>query len=105
MIAEIINFSSFNAASSTENFFEAKLYPLFEIDFLKIAKACGYERVLKVTNAKKLISAIDSIFMEDKCSFLEIRTNTNYRKEIGRPKETPHENKEKFINFLNMKSK
>tara|TARA_S200000501_G_C20817598_1_gene741325 strand:- start:445 stop:1560 length:1116 start_codon:yes stop_codon:yes gene_type:complete len=77
----------------------------FEIDFLKIAKACGYEKVLKVTNAKKLISAIDSIFMENKCSFLEIRLNTNYRKEIGRPKETPNENKEKFINFLNMKSK
>ena len=72
----------------------------FNIDFVEIAKACGYKTLLKSENFSDLKEKLN-VLKNSKCpGFLEIKLNKDSRKDLGRPTKTPIENKEDFIGFL-----
>ena len=75
----------------------------FNIDFCKIALASGYDDALLVDNKKDLEEKIEINFKRKKCVFIEVRININVRNNLGRPKSSPTENKNKFIELLSMK--
>ncbi|MDD5193383.1 MAG: phosphonopyruvate decarboxylase [Candidatus Nanoarchaeia archaeon] len=73
----------------------------FDIDFNKIAKACGYNVVLSAETKEELIGCLKNIKCQEQLCFLEIKLNDKSRSNLGRPTITPIENKKDFMNFLN----
>lgn len=76
-----------------------------QIDFPAIARACGYEKVCSVSTAKELesvLSEIKSAFEGGKnvLTFVEVKVSKGARKDLGRPKSTPQENKKALMEFL-----
>ena len=75
----------------------------FKIDFLKIADACGYDYIYRCENLMKLKSVLKKISKQKGKIFIEIRLNTNFRSNLGRPNKKPIENKFEFIKYLKAK--
>lgn len=73
----------------------------FDVDFCQIAKACGYEQVLRATNKEELEKNLSQIKNISGPIFLEIRLLSGSRDNLGRPTTTPQENKFDFISFVN----
>ncbi len=73
----------------------------FEIDFCKIAEACGYSYTAKIKKRNKIKEAIEKSRQIKGPCFIEIQTSPENKKNIGRPTSTPKENKEELIKFLN----
>ena len=71
-----------------------------EIDFCKIAEGCGYENVLKAATLDELDAAIASAKESKKLSFIEVLVKKGARKDLGRPKSSPIENKQELMKFL-----
>ncbi len=72
----------------------------FEIDFCKIAEACGYSYTVKIKKRDEIKKAMQkSREIKGPC-FIEIQTMPGNKKNIGRPTSTPKENKEDLIKFL-----
>ncbi len=76
-----------------------------KIDLPAIAKACGYEKVFSVSAAAELENAMKEItesFDKDKnaLTFVEVKVAKGARKDLGRPKSTPQENKNALMEFL-----
>jgi len=72
----------------------------FKIDFIKIAEACGYGIALSCKtedDLKEKVKLINTFFGP---AFLEIKVNKSSRSNLGRPKETPTENKKIFMDYL-----
>jgi phosphonopyruvate decarboxylase len=70
-----------------------------EIDIPGIARAAGYGRVISVTTKnglKEALSVKDAV-----TTLIEIRTQKGSRNDLGRPKESPWENKAVFMDFIN----
>ena len=77
-----------------------------QIDIPAIAKACGYEKVFSVATKAELddvLSQIKSVFEsgENALTFIEVKVSKGARKDLGRPKSTPIENKKALMEFLN----
>jgi phosphonopyruvate decarboxylase len=69
-----------------------------QVDMCGIARACGYEKVWKISDLAELATCLkDSI---GKLTFVEILTCSSYRKDLGRPTTTPLENKADFMERL-----
>lgn len=73
----------------------------FAIDWPSIAKACGYRHVLSANNESELMNSLDKMKSLEGPIFFEIRTTQSSRKDLGRPKSTPLENKAQFMKALN----
>ena len=71
------------------------------IDFPTIAKACGYENAICVSNRDELIKSLVSVKESDKLSFVEVKSAIGARRDLGRPTISPVVNKENFMKFLN----
>jgi len=76
-----------------------------QIDIPAIAKACGYEKVYTVATKEELDNTLSEIkFSFDNGSniltFVEVRVSKGARKDLGRPKSTPIENKNALMDFL-----
>ena len=72
-----------------------------QIDLPAIAKACGYENVYAVASASELDRVLAEIKSGDKkLTFVEIKVSKGARKDLGRPKSTPQENKKALMEFL-----
>ena len=69
-----------------------------KIDLCGIAKSCGYESVKKVETLDELENSLSNL--KSKLTFIEVIVRKGARKDLGRPKTTPIENKEAFMNFL-----
>jgi phosphonopyruvate decarboxylase len=70
----------------------------FRIDIPAIAKACGYAKTVSVTTKAELEKALS---LKDKGPLLiEIKVRKGSRKDLGRPKESPVENKKAFMEFM-----
>ena len=69
-----------------------------KIDLCGIAKSCGYENVKKVETLDELENSL--LNLENKLTFIEVIVRKGARKDLGRPKTTPIENKEAFMKFL-----
>lgn len=73
----------------------------FKIDFGEIAKGCGYKKVLRTESLEELTELLPDFTACEGPALLEIMTSVGSRKDLGRPKETPVENKKAFMAFLN----
>lgn len=76
-----------------------------QICLSEIAKACGYKKVYSVESAAELdevLSKIRKSFDEktNELTFVEVKVKKGARKDLGRPKSTPEENKKNFMEFL-----
>lgn len=76
-----------------------------EIDIPAIAKACGYEKIVSVSTANELESTMKEIkdsFEKglNVLTFVEVKVSKGARKDLGRPKTTPQENKKALMEFL-----
>lgn len=73
-----------------------------KINFELLSVSLGYKDYFKITNEEKLSdffkNTVNSI---EGPVFIEILINSSSRQDLGRPKETPLEQKEKFIKLLN----
>lgn len=75
----------------------------FDIDIPLIAKAFGYKSTLRVVNKQELIDVLSEFNAATGPSLLEVKVGMNSRKDLGRPKSTPKENKELLMNKLAQK--
>ena len=73
-----------------------------KIDTLAIAEACGYKKCYSCTSKDELIRLSKELTGLEGPILLEIKVKKGGRKNLGRPTTTPIENKEAFMNFLNI---
>ncbi|MDD2236134.1 MAG: phosphonopyruvate decarboxylase [Kiritimatiellae bacterium] len=72
----------------------------FDVDFVQLALACGYVDAVCVDGEEALLSAFRLQLQKKGPSFLEVRVAPGARKDLGRPKTTPDQNKRAFMDFL-----
>jgi phosphonopyruvate decarboxylase len=72
----------------------------FDVDFLAIARACGYRDAIRVTSREELDGAIGRFTAAEGPVLLEVRIKTGNRADLGRPTATPKESKEAFMRRL-----
>ena len=72
----------------------------FDVDFGSIAKAAGYKHVFKAKTADEIAEAMKKLREVEGPAFLEVYVNKGARKNLGRPKSTPIQNKTEFMRFL-----
>jgi len=73
----------------------------FHVDFCQIAKSCGYVYAESVSEPSEVAEKIKAVRAMEGPAFLEITVNKGARKDLGRPKSSPIENKTQFMDFLN----
>lgn len=71
-----------------------------QIDLCAIAAGCGYENVVKVETPEELDAVLHDDETKSKLTFVEVLVTKGARKDLGRPKSTPVQNKEALMNFL-----
>lgn len=71
-----------------------------KLNLISIAKGCGYQYVTTVNREDELKTVLKSAKNADDSYFIEIKTSVASRSDLGRPKESPVENRDSFINFL-----
>ena len=74
----------------------------FQIDWPAVAGACGYRAVRKVENPDQFAAVIAELPDLPRPVFLEVRTAQGSRKDLGRPKSSPGENKHQFQKALGL---
>ncbi len=72
----------------------------FDVDFLKIALGCGYKKVGRAKNPEEIKNKIAKLKSLEGPTLLEIRISPGARENLGRPKTSPRENKEEFMENL-----
>lgn len=72
----------------------------FNIDVPAIALACGYRSAVSVSSIDGIKTALSDLLKSEGPSLMEIKVGINSREDLGRPKTTPIENKEAFMNFI-----
>lgn len=70
------------------------------INIPKIAKNCGYKKVYTAKTLEELHTLWNNFYNSDGPCLLEIKVKRGARKDLGRPKEKPVENKRVFMNFI-----
>lgn len=70
------------------------------IDFVAVAKACGYPNAVSVDTFEKLDAELAAAKARDELSFIEVKCSIGARADLGRPTTTAMENKENFMKFL-----
>ncbi|MCR5290539.1 MAG: phosphonopyruvate decarboxylase [Treponema sp.] len=71
-----------------------------KIDVCAIAKACGYESVIAVGTADELEKAMKDAVAGHKLTLIQVKVQKGARKDLGRPKSTPQQNKQALMEFL-----
>ncbi|MDP3698767.1 MAG: phosphonopyruvate decarboxylase [Nanoarchaeota archaeon] len=74
------------------------------IDILEIAKGNGYKAVFRAETAEEIKGVLLKMKQETGPMLLEIRCNKGARKNLGRPTQSPLENKKQFMEFLQKES-
>ena len=69
------------------------------IDMPAIARACGYTKVYQAKTKEELKKILAE--KHEGLTFIEVKVKKGARKDLGRPKTTPIENKEAFMDFIN----
>lgn len=73
-----------------------------KMDFVSIAKAVGYKEAYEVDNLNDLESVLKESVKKEKLIFIRVLVTIGSRENLGRPKEKPIDNLEKFKkNFKN----
>ena len=71
------------------------------IDFVSIAKACGYSNAVMVDNIDELDKELEIVKERKGLSFLEVRCSIGARADLGRPTTSARDNKQSFMDYLN----
>ncbi|MFA6279086.1 MAG: phosphonopyruvate decarboxylase [Candidatus Paceibacterota bacterium] len=71
-----------------------------EIDLPGVAKSCGYAFAATAATKEELLPLLETLKKKEGPAFLEIKVNLESRKDLGRPVESPIENKKKFMDFI-----
>lgn len=66
-------------------------------DYSRAAMACGYQEVFSVSDKEAFRGVLQSVRQRQGPIFIEVKTAIGARDDLGRPQETPVENKEKFM--------
>lgn len=69
-------------------------------DYYKLAEECGYAKVYVVITEQELRDALEDIRKEKKMAFVQVKVALGARDNLGRPKESPEENKRAFMELL-----
>lgn len=72
----------------------------YDIDVPAIAKACGYKKAVTVNDEENIRKSLVEALSSEGPIMIEIKVGINSREDLGRPKTTPIENKEAFMEFL-----
>lgn len=67
----------------------------------QIAKNCSYDNIYSVKTQEELESILPEFINSEGTNFIEIQVKCETRKDLGRPKEKPQENKNYFMDNLN----
>lgn len=70
------------------------------VDFLGLARACGYAGMCRVEDEAGLLERLEELDRSVGPFFLEVDVSIASRPDLGRPKTTPIENKNGFMEFL-----
>jgi phosphonopyruvate decarboxylase len=68
------------------------------IDMPAVARACGYVHIYRVKSKEELKKILAE--KHDGLTFIEVKVKKGARKDLGRPKSTPIENKTAFMKFI-----
>lgn len=71
-----------------------------KIDFVAIAKACGYPNAVSVDTFDKLEEELKTAKAKDELSLIEVKCSIGARENLGRPTTTALENKQNFMEYL-----
>lgn len=71
-----------------------------QVDFVKVAKACGYARALRVAGSEDLIDALKQIDCLNGPNLIEVASAVGSRPDLGRPTQSPKENMSGFMTLL-----
>ncbi len=74
------------------------------VDFVEVAKACGYRSAVSVEDLMCLEKELIAAKQMRELSFIEIKCGIGSRDNLGRPTTTALENKERFMEYLNLLS-
>lgn len=69
----------------------------YQTDFVKIARASGYQYMATVSTKIELQNVLSDINSTSGPIFIEIKIQSGSRKDLGRPSSTPQENKTAFM--------
>ncbi len=72
----------------------------FSISLTAIAKACGYVAASSTQSLDEIKREMKNLKSSQGPALLEIKVKKGARKDLGRPKTTPKENKTRFMEFL-----
>lgn len=70
------------------------------VDFKSLVLACGYEQYFVADSEESLRFAFTSMTSSSGPIFLEVKIAVGSRKDLGRPKSTPEQNKRAFISAI-----
>lgn len=73
-----------------------------DIDFVAIAKGCGYPNAVCVDNFEDLDKELINAKNRDELSMIEVKCSIGARDDLGRPTTTARENKEGFMEYLKL---
>jgi phosphonopyruvate decarboxylase len=68
------------------------------IDMPAIARSCGYAKAYQAKTKEELKKILTE--KQDGLMFIEVKVKKGSRKDLGRPKTTPRENKAAFMNYI-----
>lgn len=71
-----------------------------ELDLSEIAKACGYGKVARASSPEAAKKHLQKMLKSDQSCYLEILCRKGNRSDLGRPSQTPVQNKTDFMKFL-----
>ena len=71
-----------------------------KIDFVTIAKACGYPNAVSVDTFEKLDMELATAKEKNELSLIEVKCSMGARDDLGRPTTTALENKHNFMEYL-----
>ena len=71
-----------------------------QIDFVGIAKACGYPEAVSVDNFVDLDAELAKAKVRNRLSLIEVKCAIGARNDLGRPTTTALENKKNFMDYL-----
>ena len=69
-----------------------------DVDLVQAALALGYESAVQVSTKKELEAALEENTRSLRC--IEVLVKRGNRKDLGRPKSTPIENKHAFMRYI-----
>lgn len=73
-----------------------------QVDLVTIAKACGYPNVVCVKAPDNLDKVLERAVRCQELSFIEVKCSIGARDNLGRPTTTTKENKQNFMEYLNL---